>query len=411
MITVSVFMSDLHLFSETHDHDAFNEFLDNVYSVVYSYKQDNDKVTVKIYCVGDVLSGAEVYGKWMGQQAYDEVLQAVSAQTLGTAHIFKKISKTINEMTGFEPTFYILRGTHEKVRGENFAWQLVTELQACGLKATYMGTWNTVKICDKHFVFAWHSRGGGVYGYSAGAIRDSMMALLERRDNPYIKDVIVAHRHAAGFIGMTQGFRLIQLGGFQQFNGAPAQRQMGGYLYVSTEDELLEDMFVLVNATDDPMLDIHNKVRFAEIFRDACEEAVKEGRITIKNEAIETPIVPEIMNKSKVFGFYNKAIKYYYDNVPNYINILLKLTRKHYNENGESLISLKMLEDVWDPDLSETYSSFKRWKSSSFHLYKGTPKHDLSKANVWLSPFGVKLVWSKVLNDIVIVLDEDKWKK
>jgi len=27
-----------------------------------------------------------------------------------------------------------------------------------------------------------------------------MMALIERRDNPYIKDVIVAHRHAAGYI-------------------------------------------------------------------------------------------------------------------------------------------------------------------------------------------------------------------
>jgi len=409
MIKISVFISDLHLFSETHDYDAFQRFLDKVYSVIEEY--NDNKVTVKIYCVGDVLSGAEVYGKWMGQQAYNEVLQSVSAQTLGTSYIFKKIAEKVKELTDYEPSFHILRGTHEKVRGQNYAWQLVTELQASGLNADYLGTWKTIKICDKYYVFAWHSTGSSSYGYAPAAIRNSNMALLERRDNPYIKDVIIAHRHATGYIGLTQAYRLIQLGGFQQYDRAPNQRQMGGYVYISTSDELLKDFFILVGATQDPMLDIHNRVKFAEIFKEACEDAVKNGRISIDDEKVENPKISKIVDKEKIVGFYNKAMRYYFENVPKYIDILLKLINRNFKENNEVMISLKMLERNWDPALSETYAGFKNWKSSSFNLGKdGIPKHDLSRSNIWLKPFGVKLIWSSRLNDIIILMEEDKWK-
>jgi len=380
---ISVFIADLHLWSLLHDHDALLTFLDKVYELIKQYKRN---IEIHFYMIGDILSGADIYGKFYGEQAYDEALPAVSTQTLSAGYFFYKVNEKIKEITGKDTHFHILRGTHEKRRGENYAWQLVTELQALGLRANYLGLWSVVQVAKDHDVFVWHSTGGSAIGISPRAIQDSLIAVAERvREYPNVKDVIVAHRHASGEVGMTHAFRVIQLGGFQQFWKRPVQRQMGGYVYVSKNGKLVYDGHIRVEPTMDPMLDIHNRVRFSKIFQEACEFALAKGRISHHEiEPVFESEIPETL-----------IAKQSYETVSDSCKELVNLVYKHVRKTDQTIFNVNVLSKYFDK--KKYNKSFKAWINAALHLDQRrrgeyTPRF---RINNLLRPIGINLEWDK----------------
>ena len=390
----SVFMSDLHLWSQLCDFDALQTFLDKVYKLIEQYK--TEKTEVHFYCVGDILSGADIYGKWFGEQAYDEVLPAVSHQTLAAGYLFCKINYKIQEITGNDAYFHILRGTHERRRGENFAWQFVTELQAFGLNADYMGWWGVATVAKDYQVFMWHSAGNSAIGVSPRAVQDSLIAVAERLEQyPHIKDVIIAHRHASCDIGMTHAFRVIQLGGFQQYWRRPVQRQMGGYIYIAQNGKIVYEGHIRVKPTLDPMLDIHNKTRFAKIFEEACEYAVAIGRITPHEYKV---VVDDEVSKETALATYKRLSKS--------AKLLVKMIFKHAKNTGKNKFSINELEPYYEPQPGNP--KFSQWINSRLHLHKKrSGKEKTFKLNRKLSPLGIKLIWDPIREHVFIMVNQE----
>jgi len=391
---VSVFVSDMHMWSQLHDHDALNEFYDGVNKIIEANK--GDTTDVEIYSVGDAISGSEIYGKGTGQQAFEEVLPAVSHQTLAAGYYLKQVSDKIENITGNKPTWHILRGTHEYAKGENFAWYFVTELQALGLQADYIGQWATVDVGKEYQVFIWHSRGGSSIGISARAVQDSLIAVAERvKDYPHIKDAIIAHRHASGEVGLTHAFRVIQLGGFQQFWGAPVQRQMGGYIYVAKDGVVTYDEKIRVHATDDPMLDIHNRRRFAEIFEEACIYARNIGRIS---EGVKSKVVFDEVNPKTV------PITRYKTLSPS-MQHLVEMITAYYSENNNTAYAIEELAPYHN---NYKKTQFRQWLAKTFVIEDRIKNPDRPFAlNARLQALGINLSWDKKHNTIIIRLNTD----
>jgi len=387
-------MSDLHLWSQLCDFDALLTFLDRVYQLIQTYK--TEKTEVHFYCVGDILSGADIYGKWWGEQAYDEVLPAVSHQTLAAGYFFCQINHQIQKITGHDAHFHILRGTHERRRGENFAWQLVTELQAFGLKADYIGWWGVATVGKNYQVFMWHSSGSSAIGVSPRAVQDSIIAVAERLSQyPYIRDIIIAHRHASCDVGMTHAFRVIQLGGFQQYWRRPVQRQMGGYIYIAQDGEIVYQGHIRVKPTLDPMLDIHNRTRFARIFEEACEYAIAIGRISPHELSV---IVDDTTSKEVAKTAYNRLSKS--------AKLLVKMIYKYYKDTGNTKFSIYELEPYYEPQTGNP--RFSQWINSRLHLSRKTSgKERRFRLNTKLSPLGIRLIWDPIRQHVIVTVNPE----
>jgi hypothetical protein len=244
---LTICISDAHWGHESCLYETFWDSIDRICNDLKFLKRRYDWNTVKICCVGDMVSGTHVYRN----QYLESHLNKNEDILTFAGYMLYKVIKRIEDATGMNVLCYVVTGTHEglmRAFPHNFGLGLSRRLSAYGKRTRYASKYFVLDLAKgfskpEYNVLFFHGFGGADYSSASPSLIRELTTTHSQfavQFNKIIQRFCIGHSHWLEINRAVLGIRFDCLGGYMRWDKKISNRESGMLYYIYTEDGLFD---------------------------------------------------------------------------------------------------------------------------------------------------------------------------